>query len=87
VATTKRYKDAQQQWQEKTQWHNCVAYGAAVEYCLRIQTAAHILIEGELIRHFPQRATFPAPLRHEIQDFRGRRPVAESGARAGKGLL
>jgi single-strand DNA-binding protein len=23
VATTKRYKDAHEQWQEKTQWHDC----------------------------------------------------------------
>jgi single-strand DNA-binding protein len=49
VATTKRYKDAQQQLQEKTQWRNCVAHGAAAEYCSRIQTGAHVFIEGELI--------------------------------------
>jgi single-stranded DNA-binding protein len=35
---------AKQQWQEKTQWHNCVAYGAAAEYCSRIQTGAHVFI-------------------------------------------
>jgi single-strand DNA-binding protein len=49
VATTKRYKDAQQQWKEKTQWHNCVAYEATAEYCAKIQTGAHVFIEGELI--------------------------------------
>jgi single-strand DNA-binding protein len=49
VATTKRFKDAQQQWKEKTQWHNCVAYGATAEYCAKIQTGAHVFIEGELI--------------------------------------
>jgi single-strand DNA-binding protein len=49
VATTKRYKDAQQQWKEKTQWHNCVVYGATAEYCAKIQTGAHVFIEGELI--------------------------------------
>jgi single-strand DNA-binding protein len=49
VATTKRYKDAQQQWQEKTQWHSCVAYGPTAEYAARIQTGHHIFLEGELI--------------------------------------
>src|SRR5690242_8408441 len=30
IATTKRYRDAQQQWQERTQWHDCVAYNGSV---------------------------------------------------------
>jgi single-stranded DNA-binding protein len=46
---TKRHKDAQQQWHGKTQSHNCVAFGAAAEYCSRIQTGAHVFLEGELI--------------------------------------
>ena len=50
VATTKRYKDAQQQWQEKTQWHSCVAYnGPAADYAAKIQTGDHVFLEGELI--------------------------------------
>lgn len=50
VATTKRYKDANGVWQEKTQWHNCVAYGAAIaDKAAQIQTGAHVFIEGELV--------------------------------------
>ena len=49
VATTKRYKDAEGNWQEKTQWHNCVAYGPSADYAAKIQTGAHVFIEGELI--------------------------------------
>ena len=49
LATTKRYQDAQRQWQEKTQWHTCVAYGLAADYAAQIPTGAHILIEGELM--------------------------------------
>jgi single-strand DNA-binding protein len=48
VATTKRYKDANSEWQEKTQWHTCVAYGTTADYASKIQTGDHILIEGEL---------------------------------------
>jgi len=49
VATTKRYKDAHEQWQEKTQWHTCIAYGPAADYAARIQTGDHVFLEGELI--------------------------------------
>jgi single-strand DNA-binding protein len=49
LATTKRYKDAREQWQEKTQWHTCVAYGPAADYAARIQTGDHVFLEGELI--------------------------------------
>jgi single-strand DNA-binding protein len=49
VATTKRYKDAECNWQEKTQWHNCIAYGPAADYAARIQTGDHVFLEGELI--------------------------------------
>lgn len=49
VATTKRYKDGDGNWQEKTQWHSCVAYGPAADCAAKIQTGAHVFIEGELV--------------------------------------
>jgi single-strand DNA-binding protein len=49
VATTKRYKDSDGNWQEKTQWHTCVAWGATADYAAKIQTGAHVFVEGELI--------------------------------------
>lgn len=49
VATTKRYKDANGVWQEKTQWHNCVAYGPTGDNAAKIQTGAHVFLEGELV--------------------------------------
>jgi single-strand DNA-binding protein len=49
IATTKRYKDPEGSWHEKTQWHTCVAYGPAAEYAARVQTGAHVFIEGELV--------------------------------------
>jgi len=51
IATTKRYKDAEGHWKEKTQWHACVAYGLTAEYAAKIQTGAHVFIEGELVYH------------------------------------
>lgn len=49
LATSKRYKDAENQWQVKTQWHNCVAYGSTADYLAKLPTGSHVLLEGELI--------------------------------------
>jgi single-strand DNA-binding protein len=49
VATTKRYKDAEGTWQEKTQWHTCVAYAGIADHCSKIQTGDQVFMEGELI--------------------------------------
>jgi len=48
IATTKRYKDSRQEWQEKTQWHTCVAYGSTADHAAKIPTGAHVFLEGEL---------------------------------------
>jgi single-strand DNA-binding protein len=49
VATTKRYKDAEGTWQEKTQWHTVVGYGSAAEYAAKIQKGTHVYVQGELV--------------------------------------
>jgi single-strand DNA-binding protein len=49
VATTRRYKDAEGNWQQKTQWHTCVAYGPTAEYAAKIQTGSHVYLQGELV--------------------------------------
>jgi single-strand DNA-binding protein len=48
VATTKRHKDAEGTWREKTQWHTCVAYGPTADHVAAIPTGTHVFIEGEL---------------------------------------
>lgn len=49
IATTKRYKDVEGNWQEKTQWHNCVAFGSTADYAAKTQTGSYVFIEGELV--------------------------------------
>jgi single-strand DNA-binding protein len=49
VATSKRYKNVNGDWQEKTQWHTCISYGPTADYAAKIQTGAHVFIEGELV--------------------------------------
>jgi single-strand DNA-binding protein len=47
VATTRRYQQ-DSEWKEKTQWHDCVAYGGAAQYAANLPKGTHVLIEGEL---------------------------------------
>jgi single-strand DNA-binding protein len=49
LATTERYKDTRGEWQDKTEWHNVVAYGRAAEI-VRDYTAkgSKLYIEGKL---------------------------------------
>ena len=49
VATSKRYKDANGDWQEKTEWHRCLCYGPTADYAAKLQTGAHVFIEGKLV--------------------------------------
>jgi single-strand DNA-binding protein len=49
VATTKRYKDTDGKWTEKTNWHSCVGYGFTADYMADIQRGDHVFIEGELV--------------------------------------
>lgn len=48
VATTKRFRDPQGDWQEKTQWHSCVAYGFAADKAADVESGDHVFIEGEV---------------------------------------
>ena len=47
IATTRRYQQ-NSEWKEKTQWHDCVAYGALAQYAANIQKGTHLFLEGEL---------------------------------------
>lgn len=49
LATTERYKDKSGEWQDKTEWHNLVAYGRTAEV-IRDYTekGSKVYIEGKL---------------------------------------
>jgi single-strand DNA-binding protein len=56
LATSKRWKDAAGEWQEKTQWHDCVAYGPTGDYAAKVLKSAHVIVEGELVHRQYERA-------------------------------
>ena len=49
VATRKSWKDENNEWKEKTQWHNVVAFGKGFEQLAeRLVKGAHVFVQGEL---------------------------------------
>jgi single stranded DNA-binding protein len=49
VATKKSWKDDQGEWQDRTQWHNVIAYGKGFEHIAeRLVKGSLVLVQGEL---------------------------------------
>ena len=68
LATTERYKDTRGEWQDKTEWHNLVAYGRAAEI-VRDHTAkgSKLYIEGKLsTRSWEDKDTGKTIYRNEV---------------------
>lgn len=49
VATKKSWKDEKDEWQERTQWHNVVAFGKGfAQLADRLAKGTHVFVQGEL---------------------------------------
>ena len=49
IATSDKYKDKQDQWQEKTEWHRVVAWGKLADICAQyLRKGSQVYIEGKL---------------------------------------
>jgi single-strand DNA-binding protein len=49
VATKRSWKNENDTWQEKTQWHNVVAFGKSfAQLTDRLVKGAHVFVQGEL---------------------------------------
>jgi single-strand DNA-binding protein len=48
LATSKRWKDAKGNKQEKTSWHNISCWGSLVKVCQYLDKGSKIYLEGEL---------------------------------------
>lgn len=49
VATKKSWKDENETWKEKTQWHNIIAFGAGfAQMANRLVKGAHVFVQGEI---------------------------------------
>jgi single-strand DNA-binding protein len=51
LATTEAYKDAQEQWQQQTEWHTLIVWGKLAEYAhTRLKKGMRVYAEGKLKR-------------------------------------
>lgn len=48
LATSKKWKDAQGEKQEKTSWHNISCWGSLVKVCQYLDKGSKVYLEGEL---------------------------------------
>jgi single-strand DNA-binding protein len=48
LATSKSWKDKAGEWQEKTTWHNIVAWGNKVQQAAKLQKGDTLYLEGEI---------------------------------------
>jgi single-strand DNA-binding protein len=74
VATTKSWKDDKGEWNERTQWHNALAYGQGfAQMALRLVKGTHVFVQGELsTRQYERMITVPngqKSIQHVIQQL------------------
>jgi single-strand DNA-binding protein len=48
VATKRSWKNADGEWESRTEWHRCVAFGKLGEFAASLKKGAHVQVEGEL---------------------------------------
>jgi single-strand DNA-binding protein len=48
VATKRSWKNAQGEWEARTEWHRCLAPGKLGEFAANLKKGAHVEVEGEL---------------------------------------
>jgi single-strand DNA-binding protein len=49
IATSERFKNQQDEWQEKTEWHRVVAWGRLAEICTQyLHKGSQVYVEGKL---------------------------------------
>lgn len=49
IATSDKYKDKQDQWQERTEWHRIVAWGKLADICAQyLHKGSQVYVEGKL---------------------------------------
>jgi single-strand DNA-binding protein len=74
VATKKSWKDDSEEWKEKTQWHNVVAFGQGFQQlAARLDKGTHVFVQGELnTREYDRTIKIPngkKPIEHVIQQL------------------
>ena len=72
VATKSSWKNSKGEYDSRTEWHRCTAWGKLAEFAGKLEKGAHVQIEGELrYREYKQ------DLGSDANDAPGKRRLAE----------
>ena len=67
IATHRRWKDNEEKWQEQTDWHSVMVWGAQAKICSQgIQKGALVFVEGQLSPYSHTKEDGTVETRHSI---------------------
>ena len=77
LATKSSWKNAKGDYDSRTEWHRCTAWGKLAEFAGNLQKGAHVQIEGELrYREYqkdPDGNSSAAPIKRRLAEIHARR--------------
>jgi single-strand DNA-binding protein len=77
VATKSSWKNGKGEYDSRTEWHRCTAWGKLAEFAGRLEKGAHVQIEGELrYREYKKDRgsdTNDAPVKHRLAEIHANR--------------
>jgi single-strand DNA-binding protein len=77
LATKSSWKNGKGEYDSRTEWHRCTAWGKLAEFAGKLEKGAHVQIEGELRYREYQKAPEPnstaAPIKRRLAEIHANR--------------
>jgi len=77
VATKSSWKNGKGEYDSRTEWHRCTAWGKLAEFAGKLEKGAHVQIEGELrYREYqkePEPNSTAAPIKRRLSEIHANR--------------
>lgn len=77
LATKSSWKNGKGDYDSRTEWHRCTAWGKLAEFAGKLEKGAHVQIEGELrYREYqkdPERNSTAAPIQRRVAEIHASR--------------
>ena len=77
LATKSSWKNGKGEYDSRTEWHRCTAWGKLAEFAGKLEKGAHVQIEGELryreYQKTPEPNSAAAPIKRRLAEIRASR--------------